>query len=199
MDSASAVEAVGLDRHQHPELNRSEERPPLLRHRAPVAVLATALALLAFATHRLGADAVIAAVLAAALIIVAATDIERRLIPNRIVVPATALVLVLRVAFFPKISLEFILAAVGAGIVFLILNLINRSSMGMGDVKLVVLLGAGLGWGVVGALTVAFLSIFPVALGTLIRGGFATRKTTLPFGPFLALGGLVALIVPHFT
>jgi leader peptidase (prepilin peptidase)/N-methyltransferase len=81
----------------------------------------------------------------------------------------------------------------------LIPNLINRSLMGMGDVKLAVLLGAGLGWGVVGAVTVAFLSMFPVALGTLIRGGLAARKTTLPFGPFLALGGLVILIVSHLT
>jgi prepilin signal peptidase PulO-like enzyme (type II secretory pathway) len=69
----------------------------------------------------------------------------------------------------------------------------------MGDVKLVMLLGAGLGGGVVGAITVAFISLFPVALATLIRGGLAARKSSLPFGPFLALGGLAVLIVPHLA
>jgi prepilin signal peptidase PulO-like enzyme (type II secretory pathway) len=66
-------------------------------------------------------------------------------------------------------------------------------------VKLVALLGAGLGWGVVGAIMVAFISVFPVALATLIRGGVAARKSTLPFGPFLTLGGLAILIVPHLA
>jgi leader peptidase (prepilin peptidase)/N-methyltransferase len=87
--------------------------------------------------------------------------------------------------------------AIAVGIAFLIPNLINQSLMGMGDVKLMVLLGAGLGWGAVGAIMIGFLSVFPFALLALIRGGVAARKTTLPFGPFLAFGGLVVLIVPH--
>ena len=62
--------------------------------------------------------------------------------------PAAAIVLVAQVAFFPATD-EFILAAIAAGVFFLIPNLMNPSLMGMGDVKLVVLLGAGLGWGVV--------------------------------------------------
>ena len=73
-------------------------------------------------------------------------------------------------------------------------NLFNRAAMGMGDVKLALFLGAALGWGVVGAIVIAFLSVFPIALGTLIRGGRAAGKSTLPFGPFLAFGGLVILI-----
>jgi prepilin signal peptidase PulO-like enzyme (type II secretory pathway) len=164
-----------------------------------VAILAAAFAGLAFATHKLGAGAVIAAVMAAVLIVVAATDIERRIIPNRIVLPATAFVLVVRVAFFPETSLEFILAALGASFVFLVPILINPSLMGMGDVKLVMLLGAGLGAGVIGATTIACMCVFPVAVVILLRGGLAARKTTLAFGPFLALGGLVILFVPHFA
>jgi prepilin signal peptidase PulO-like enzyme (type II secretory pathway) len=66
-------------------------------------------------------------------------------------------------------------------------------------VKLVVLLGAGLGWSVAGALALAFLSVFPVALAIVIRGGLSARKSTLPFGPFLALGGLFVLLVPHLA
>jgi leader peptidase (prepilin peptidase)/N-methyltransferase len=68
--------------------------------------------------------------------------------------------------------------------------------MGMGDVKLALLLGVGLGWDVFGALIVAFLCVLPVALLILLRGGMAARKTTIPFGPFLSLGGLIVLFGP---
>jgi prepilin signal peptidase PulO-like enzyme (type II secretory pathway) len=139
--------------------------------------------------------AVIAAFMAAVLVVLAAVDLERRIIPNRIVLPATAIVLIARIAFFPGRSGEFLIAALAAGAAFLIPNLISRSLIGMGDVKLALLLGAGLGLRVVGALLIAYLSIFPLALATVARGGFAARKRTLPFGPFLALGALVMLIV----
>jgi leader peptidase (prepilin peptidase) / N-methyltransferase len=198
MESASTDAAVASVRHPGSEVD-SSERVRLLHRPLPVATVAPVLAAVAFASHPLGAGAVIAAFMAVVLVVLAATDLERRIIPNRIVVPAAAIVLVAQVAFFPGHSHEFILAAMGAGIFFLIPNMINSSLMGMGDVKLVVLLGAGLGWGVVGAIMVAFISVFPVALATLIRGGMAARKSTLPFGPFLALGGLVILIVPHLA
>jgi leader peptidase (prepilin peptidase)/N-methyltransferase len=175
------------------------DRAPFLRHPAPVALISTAFAALAFTRHQLGAGAVVAAFLAVVLVVVAATDLERRIIPNRIVLPAMAIVLAANIALFPDRSLEFILAALGIGVAFLIPSLINGSLMGMGDVKLVMLLGAGLGWGAVGAIVVAVVSMFPVALGTLVRGGLAARKTAIPFGPFLSLGGLIVLIVPHIA
>lgn len=195
MESVRAGAATAADGLPRGEVGGSDQAP-LLRHPVPVATLAPVFAGLAFASHPLGAGALIAAFMAVVLVVLAATDLERRIIPNRIVVPAAAIVLVAQVAFFPGHSHEFILAAIAAGIFFLIPNLINPSLMGMGDVKLVVLLGAGLGWGVVGAIMVAFISLFPVALATLVRGGMAARKSTLPFGPFLALGGLVILIIP---
>jgi prepilin signal peptidase PulO-like enzyme (type II secretory pathway) len=71
--------------------------------------------------------------------------------------------------------------------------------MGMGDVKLALLLGAGLGSSVVGAISVAFLAVFPIAVGMLIRGGLGARRRTLPFAPFLALGTLVVLFLPYIT
>jgi prepilin signal peptidase PulO-like enzyme (type II secretory pathway) len=191
MESASAG-AVAL-------LDAGSERSALLAHPVPVALLAVALAALAFSAYPVGADAAIAAFMAAVLVVLAATDLERRIIPNRVVLPAAAIVLLARVSFVPNRSVEFFLAAVGAGAAFLASNLLSSSSIGMGDVKLVLLLGAGLGLGVVGAVIVAFLSVFPVAVGTLLRGGLAARKATLPFGPFLALGGLVILILPRLA
>lgn len=170
---------------------------PLLAHPAPVAVIGSAFAVLAFVTAPTAAHGLLGAFMAAVLVVLAATDLERRIIPNRIVLPAAAIALVANAAISPGRAPDIILAAIVLGIAFLIPNLINPSLMGMGDVKLIVLLGAGLGWGAVGAVMIGFLSVFPFALLALIRGGVAARKTTLPFGPFLAFGGLVVLIVPH--
>lgn len=176
-----------------------DDRRPLLRHPLPVAVLAAAAGALGFAAYAAVADALIAAFIAVVLVVIAATDIERRLIPNRIVLPAIGIVLVARIAASPGRASEVMLAALAAGAAFLIPNLINSSAMGMGDAKLAIFLGASLGWGVAGAIIVAFLAVFPVALGTFMRNGLAARKATLPFGPFMALGGLVVLIVPHLA
>src|SRR5207244_4694754 len=107
---------------------------------------------------------------------------------NRIFLPASAIVLVAQLALFPGQASEWVLAALLAALVLMIPQLVGRSWMGMGDVKLALLLGATLGWGVVGAVLIAFLCTFPVAVGVLIRGGVAARKTTIPFGPFLPLG-----------
>lgn len=176
---------------------RGFERAPLVRHPVPVAVVSAVVAALAFVSYPLGAGAVAAAFMAVVLVVLSAADLERRIIPNRIVLPAAAILLVAHVAMTPGDSAEFIVAAIGAGLAFLIPNLINSSLMGMGDVKLAILLGAGLGSGVVGAVMIAFISVFPVALVMLVRGGRAARKAALPFGPFLSLGGLAVLIVPH--
>jgi leader peptidase (prepilin peptidase)/N-methyltransferase len=164
-----------------------------------VALIASVLALLAFVSAPTVAEAFIGAFVAFVLVVLAATDLERRIIPNRVVLPAAAIVLVANIATSPEHSPEFILAAVAVGIAFLIPNLISASLMGMGDVKLMMLLGAGLGWGAVGAIMIGFLSVFPFALAALIRGGISARKATLPFGPFLAFGGLLVLIGPHLA
>jgi prepilin signal peptidase PulO-like enzyme (type II secretory pathway) len=173
------------------------EPAPLLRHRTSAALLALAAAALAFASYDPGAKAILAAFFAGTLVVVAATDIERRIIPNRVVLPATVIVLLAQVVIAPRASLQFLLAATTAGAVFLLPSLAGRSWMGAGDVKLIALLGAGLGAGVMGALMLAFLLIFPVAVTVLVRRGRAARKATLPFGPFLALAALIILIVPR--
>jgi prepilin signal peptidase PulO-like enzyme (type II secretory pathway) len=167
--------------------------------RIPAALAAAALAALAFASYPLGADAVIAAFLAAVLVVVAVIDIRTLRIPNRIVLPATAAVLVAEIALDPSRALERVLATLLVGAVLLIPNLISSSWLGMGDVKLGMLLGAALGWGALGALEIAFMALLPVAVVVLVRGGRQARNTALPFGPFMAFGALVVLIVPRLT
>jgi leader peptidase (prepilin peptidase)/N-methyltransferase len=162
------------------------------------AVAVVALSALAFAVLPLD-RAIVAAFVAGVLVVVSAIDLERRVIPNRIVLPAAAAVLVAQIALFPGQALEWTLAPLLAALFLIGPRLINRASIGMGDVKLALLLGAALGWGVFSALIVAFLCTFPVALVTLMRGGAQARKTTIALGPFLSLGALVILFAPHIS
>jgi prepilin signal peptidase PulO-like enzyme (type II secretory pathway) len=133
------------------------------------------------------------------LVVLSAIDIERGIIPNRIVLPATGIVLLTQIALFPDRAGEWVLAALLAMTVFAIPQVLGRAWMGMGDAKLALLLGATLGWGVLGAVLIAFAAVFPVSLGMLIRDGLGARKRTLPFGPFLSLGGLIVLFGPHLA
>jgi leader peptidase (prepilin peptidase)/N-methyltransferase len=166
----------------------------------PTALVAFGCALATFTGYPIFGVGALAALMAAVLVVLAATDIERRIIPNRVVLPASVVMFLGHVAISPGSSLGYLVAGLCASGVFVIPNLFGRSWMGMGDVKLILLLGVGLGpSGVATAVTIAFLSLFPVALATLVRGGPAARRSTLPFGPFLALGGLVVLIAPHLA
>jgi leader peptidase (prepilin peptidase) / N-methyltransferase len=167
-----------------------------LRNSLLVGALSLPVAALAFSAHAPQAFAFLAALIAAVLVVVTATDLERRIIPNKVVLPAAAIVLCGQTAISPGRAGHWIVFGCVAAALFLIPNLINRSLVGMGDAKLALLLGIGLGWGVLAALALAFTAVFPVALFTLIRGGWKARSASLPFGPFLAFGALVVLIAP---
>jgi leader peptidase (prepilin peptidase) / N-methyltransferase len=167
------------------------------RPQLPTAFLAAGLAALAFVSYPLGAHAAIAAFVAVVVVTIAVIDIRSFTIPNRLVVPATALVFVADAALYPSRLSAFAVAALAAAGVLLIPNLINPAWMGMGDVKFALLLGAALGWGAIGALMIAFASTLPVTVVAIARRGSEARKSALPFGAFMAFGALVVLIVPH--
>jgi leader peptidase (prepilin peptidase) / N-methyltransferase len=169
---------------------------PLLRMPGAVAPFVVAAVALALGAYPLGGTALLAAFVAAVLVILAAIDLERRIIPNRIVLPATAVALLARVALSPGDASQYALAALLAALFLFLPRLFNADAMGMGDVKLGLLIGAALGWGAASAIALAFLFVFPVALAIVIRGGAEARHTTIPMGPFLALGALVALLGP---
>jgi leader peptidase (prepilin peptidase)/N-methyltransferase len=100
----------------------------------------------------------------------------------------------MQLVFYPEHALEWVLAAVGAGLFFLLPLLVYPSGLGLGDVKLAVLLGAALGMDVMGALLIGLLGGAVVAGVILFRGGSSARKTAIPFGPFLAFGALFSLL-----
>lgn len=136
-------------------------------------------------------EAVTATVFCWVLIVITRTDFEHRLIPDKVVLPGAVLVLVLRT--IDDRSVEWILSALGAGLVLFLIVLVYPRGLGMGDVKLSAFLGAGLGVSVVVAMFVGFFVAFVPAAVLFVRHGKEARKSAIPLGPFLALGGVVAL------
>jgi leader peptidase (prepilin peptidase)/N-methyltransferase len=125
------------------------------------------------------------------LVAICATDLEHRIVPNKIVLPAAALVLAAQTALHP--SPEWALGALGASGFLFLAALAYPAGMGMGDVKLALLLGAMLGPLVGVGLMLGMLAALVPSIVLLARHGSAARKMGIPFAPFLALGAIVAL------
>jgi len=136
-------------------------------------------------------DAAVASFFCSVLVALSAIDIEHRIVPNRIVLPSFVVVLVAETAIEP--SPEWALGAVAASGFLLAAALAYPSGMGMGDVKLALLLGAMLGRNVAVGLMVGLLFALVPAAILALRHGTRARKMALPFAPFLALGAIVAL------
>jgi leader peptidase (prepilin peptidase) / N-methyltransferase len=131
---------------------------------------------------------------AAMLIAVAAIDLEHRIIPNRIVVPAAVYAIVASAVVRPGELAELLIAGAAAFLALLLAVLAHPAGMGMGDVKLAGAMGLFLGSAVAPAMLVAFLSGTLVGLAIIAREGASARRRGIPFGPFLALGGIVGLL-----
>jgi leader peptidase (prepilin peptidase)/N-methyltransferase len=139
----------------------------------------------------LTAYAFLAAGFCAVLVAISAIDIEHRIVPNRIVVPATVVVLVGNTLIDP--SVEWLLGGLAGFLFLFIAAVIYPAGMGMGDVKLAALLGVMLGRNVAVALLAGMLLGMVPSVVLLVRHGSRARKMGIPFAPFLAGGGIVAL------
>jgi leader peptidase (prepilin peptidase)/N-methyltransferase len=159
-----------------------------------VAFAAAVVALLCLLRVGASGDGVIAGFAGFVLVWLAAIDVRERVLPNRIVIPATVVALLLHIALAPSAAPEWILATFGAALVFFIPASLRPGALGMGDVKLAMLLGALLGRAVVGALAVGLFAAGAFALLLVLVRGRSALKTDIPLGPFLALGALVALL-----
>jgi leader peptidase (prepilin peptidase) / N-methyltransferase len=164
--------------------------------RYPLVELVTALLFAAIALVRgLDADLLLELPFAAMLVAVAGIDLQHRIVPNRILLPV-AVWGVAGAALVQTGDLPELLAA-GAGAFgfLLVAALVHPGGMGMGDVKLAGVMGLYLGVSVVPALLVAFLSGSIVGIAIMARRGTSARKQGVPFAPFMALGGIVGLLV----
>jgi leader peptidase (prepilin peptidase)/N-methyltransferase len=139
-------------------------------------------------------DAWLGLVLVTVLVPVVFIDLEHRIIPNRIMLPAAIAAPVILALTRPEQLVEHLIAGAAAGGFLLAAALAYPRGMGMGDVKLAGVLGLYLGRSVAVAMMVALLAGTLVGAAVMARRGVREgRKTAVPFGPFLALGGLVAL------
>ena len=128
------------------------------------------------------------------LVVISRIDLEHRIIPNRIVVPAWIAVLLAQIAIFRGHWVQWVVASFGAGLFFLAVALAYPGGLGMGDVKLALLIGAALGWPVLTALFLGTLASGLVAGVMLFKEGSSARKRGIPLGPFLAGGAILVLL-----
>jgi leader peptidase (prepilin peptidase)/N-methyltransferase len=163
---------------------------------APVIAATVALATVVAVPQSSFAASVLCAVLVLLLVPCSLIDLERRIIPNRITAPGALAAVGLGLALDPGGEPQRLLWAAVAGGFLLITALARPSGMGMGDVKLLAMMGLFLGRPVVIALLVALLGSVVTGIVLARRHGVqVARKTGLPFGPYLAVGGIVAALV----
>lgn len=202
LPTAAAIPVVGALVRCRPCRWCQARRPLALR---PVLLALVSGAVLGAMAARLGPDPVLPAflVLGAALVAVSAVDLERLIIPNRIVYPAGAALAVLLVAGSAADGRWTALgwAAVGGGAAFgafFAVHLAVPRGMGFGDVRLAALVGMATGWLSPGRVFVAFLLAFFIGavVGLVVMAASGQgRRTRVPFGPFMATGCVLAVLV----
>jgi leader peptidase (prepilin peptidase)/N-methyltransferase len=163
--------------------------------RYPLVELLTAAAFVAVALVRgLDDDLAVQLPFAAMLVAVAAIDLDHRIVPNKILLPAAVWAVAGSALVRPGELPELLVAGGAAFSALLVVALVHPAGMGMGDVKLAGVMGLYLGASIAPGLLIAFLTGSIAGVATMAREGASARKKALPFAPFLALGGLVALL-----
>jgi leader peptidase (prepilin peptidase)/N-methyltransferase len=168
---------------------RIPARYPLIELALGAAFAATAVVL-----HDDPAKLALGLVFVAVLAAITLTDLERRVIPNAILLAGSVLGVAIVAATDPSSLPERAAAAAGGGAFLLLFALIYPRGMGMGDVKLAAVMGLFLGVSIVPALFIGIALGAIVGLWLMLRYGPEARKHAVPFGPFLAIGGLAGLL-----
>lgn len=180
---------------------RPVERPPLRslmpRGRAAAVVAAAGLALAVGSVLQFGwsGRAAVGALLCPTLVLLAAIDLRHRLLPNAVVLPAALAVALLVAAFDASGFLAHLEAGLALFAFLFLFAAIFPAGLGMGDAKTGLLLGIALGSRTLSAMFLAFAALFVAAMWIIARHGLSARKHSLPFGPFLALGGVLAFFL----
>jgi leader peptidase (prepilin peptidase)/N-methyltransferase len=164
--------------------------------RYPLIEIATGLlfALTVLVLHDEPAQLVLGLVFVATLAAITLTDLELRLIPNKILLVSAVAGVALAAGLDPSSLPERAIAAAAAGGFLFAIAFAYPRGMGMGDVKLAAVMGLYLGRSVAPALLIGFAAGSVFGLAMIARHGAAARKQAVPFGPFLALGGVIGLL-----
>jgi leader peptidase (prepilin peptidase)/N-methyltransferase len=141
-----------------------------------------------------GGEVALGLVFVTMLVAITLTDLERRIIPNKILLVAAVVGAAIAAVADPGSLPERAIAAAAAGGLLFLAALAYPRGMGLGDVKLAAAMGIFLGRNVAPAILVALLAGSLVGLAMIAREGAAARKRAIPFGPFLALGGVAGLL-----
>jgi leader peptidase (prepilin peptidase) / N-methyltransferase len=164
--------------------------------RYPLIEIATGLlfALTVLVLHDEPAQLVLGLVFVATLAAITLTDLELRLIPNKILLVSAVAGVALAAGLDPSSLPERAIAMAAAGGLLFAIAFAYPRGMGMGDVKLAAVMGLYLGRSVAPALLIGFAAGSIFGLAMIARHGAAARKQAVPFGPFLALGGVIGLL-----
>jgi leader peptidase (prepilin peptidase) / N-methyltransferase len=138
-------------------------------------------------------ELILGLVLCTVLIAITLTDLDLRIIPNAFVLAGAIAGVAIVLGFdLGELDQRLIAVAAGGG-AFLLIALAYPRGMGMGDVKLVAMMAIYLGRSIAPAILVGLLAGSAVGVAIIAREGAEGRKQAVPFGPFLALGGVVGL------
>lgn len=164
--------------------------------RYPLTELAVAVVVAAAALihHDHPAEIAIDLVFTTLLAIVTLTDLERRIIPNKVLLVGSIICIAIAAPTDPGSLPERFIAAAAAGGLLFLTALAYPKGMGLGDVKLAATMGLFLGRAMAPALLAALLFGSIIGIALIARHGPSARKMAIPFGPFLALGGVLGML-----
>jgi len=140
-----------------------------------------------------GAELALGLILCFVLVVITLTDLDLRIIPNKIVLAGSVAAVAISAIWLPEsLDTRVISAAIAGGFMFLVALAYPRG-MGMGDAKLVGMMGLFIGRAIAPATLIGFFLGALVGVAMIARQGSAARKSKIPFGPFLAIGGVIGL------
>jgi len=187
-----AAEPDEIEKREEAEERTLSSLLPTGTARALVVAGSVGLIIGAFAKFGFSGEALLGVVLCPTLVLLAAIDIKHKLLPNMIILPASLAIGLIIAASAPGAFLTHLAAGAALGGFFFLFGTIFAGSFGMGDAKLGFMVGLALGAKTLGASLIAFAGLLIAALYVLASRGMSARKDALPFGPFLALGGILA-------
>jgi leader peptidase (prepilin peptidase)/N-methyltransferase len=147
-----------------------------------------------FSLFGVGWTSIVYALLFSALLVVTFIDLEHKIIPDTITLPGMVIGLLAASTVLPPGFVSALLGLLLGGGLFYLVAMVSRGGMGGGDIKLIAMIGAFLGWQNV--LLTIFIGAFVGSLAGLflILCKGKGRKYPVPFGPFLALGAVISLL-----